>query len=213
MQAEPAQYNHGQHQRHYRAQDPEHGVKGALVFRQSLRGQHRLRATPFGIDRLRVILLLFDVLFEHRLQLFCRQHIGHIAQAFRQRAVLLFHPLRQVIVQTRRVRHAFIVAVVLIRFRQLVTTLLHQAIQPAAVDIARHIALQTQHAAVKRNAHLVEADPCIGERGNVLTGRLRDVEIGFVFIQRLEKQPARKQLHRAENNQHHNQAGYDFDSL
>ncbi len=81
---------------------------------------------------------------------------------------------------------------------------INQLIELAAVDLVRHVALQTQHAAVQRNARLVEAYPGVGKFRHVLAGDLRDVKVVFVVIERRDKNACRDKLHRAQNDQYGN---------
>lgn len=83
-------------------------------------------------------------------------------------AVLLFQTVSQILVQTRSIRQSVVFIVMGLRIRQQVLRRVHQFIQLAAVNLRRHAALQTQHAAVQGHAGLVEADPCIGKLGDIL---------------------------------------------
>ena len=67
-------------------------------------GERGLRFTPFTINLLHRVLLLFSILLEHIFQIALAQQNVHLRQRCRVNAVLLFKLIRQVLIQPRRVR-------------------------------------------------------------------------------------------------------------
>ena len=123
---------------------------------------------------------------------------------------MLFQPVGQVLVHTRRFRQRVIFIVMCLGISQQVFRGIDQLVQLPAVNLRRHAALQTQHAAVKGDTRLIQADPGVGKLRDVLAGKLRNGEVLFVVIERINENASGDQLHDAEHKQHRNQKSNDF---
>ncbi|MNE81086.1 hypothetical protein D3C80_1777130 [compost metagenome] len=118
------------------------------------------------------LLLFLGILFEHIVQIALRQQAVHLCQRGRVNAILLFQLLTQVFIHPRRFWQSVVFIVMTLRVRQQVFRRGNQLAELSAVDLTRCAALQAEHAAVKGNARLVEADPRVGKFCNVLAGEL-----------------------------------------
>ncbi len=200
----PADDNHSQHHYHNRRQDPQNALVVAFIVFYAFTGKLRLLGAPFAINDLHGVLLLLGVLLEHPFQIAFGQEFVHLRKRRGVDAVLLFQTIDQTLVHARRFRQAIVFVVMALRFRQQFVSGINQLAKLTAVKLVRHVPLQTQHAAVKRDARLVEAYPGVGEFGHVLAGDLRDVKVVFVVIERRDENACRDKLHRAQNDQYGN---------
>ena len=197
----PAGNNHRDHQQHHRREDPQNAFVVAFIVFDAFVGERGLRLAPFAIDLLHRGLLLFGILFEHIFQIALPQQNVHLRQRGGVDAVVLFQPVGQVLVHTRRFRQRVIFIVMCLGISQQVFR---------GIDLGRRTALQTKHAAVKGNTRLIQADPGVGKLRDVLAGKLRNGEVLFVVIERINENASGDQLHDAEHKQHRNQKSNDF---
>ncbi|CCJ86268.1 hypothetical protein BN133_2645 [Cronobacter dublinensis 582] len=200
----PANHNHSQHQHHNGGEDPHNALVVAFVILHALAGQLRLLSAPLAVDHLHRVLLLLGVLLEHLFKLAFRQQLVHLRERRRIDAILLFQTVNERFIHARRFRQRKIFIVMTFRVRQLRIGRVDQFGQLTAVNLVRHAALQAQHAAVQRDARLVEANPRVGKFRHVLAGELRHVKIVFVVIERANKDARCDKLHRTQNDQNSN---------
>ncbi len=167
---DPAGNNHCHDNHHNGGEDPQDTLVVVFVIGDACAGQLRLRFTPFAVHRLHCHLLLLGILLEHIVQLaLCQQRI-HIRQRSVVSAVLFFQPIGQLLVQPWGFRQGVIFVVMLLSFIQPGFTGGDQLTQLRTVDLGRRAALQTEHAAVKGYARLVQADPRVSKLCHVLAG-------------------------------------------
>ena len=206
----PAGDNHRNDENHDGRKDPQDALIVAFVILNAFISERGLRLTPLAVDLLHRRLLLLGVLFKHIFQIALAQQNVHLRQRGGIYAVLLLQPIGQFLIQTRGFRQRVVFIVMRLGIGQQVFRGVHQFVQLTAINLRRHTALQTQHAAVQRHARLVQADPGVGKFRHVLAGKLRNGEVLFIVIQRIDENAGRDQLHDAEHKQHRNQKGNDF---
>ena len=199
---DPAGDNHRHHNHHNGREDPQDTLVVVLVIGDARAGQLRLRLTPFAVYRLHRHLLLLGILLEHIVQLALGQQLVHFRQRGVVSAILLFQPLRQLLIHARCFRQGIIFVVMALRLGQQRFCGSDQLTQLRAVDLGRRAALQTEHAAVKGNARLVQADPRVGKLCHVLAGQLGDGEIVLIIIQGIDKNCRGDDLHQSEHQQY-----------